>query len=193
MFDAAFIRYISIGFSSASRSQDTRASQPIQPNHGMVRNDATTCAALPPTASNANGCLCVGALSAADLRPRRALAGLRHSQKRSQGSPPARSPRPPRAPCAAGGGASVVVRDLVLFLLTLLLLLLVGPRLLVIVVVPVVHDLAVALAVVGCRDDLVLAYDDCARGRVRAGSLAGARACVRASWVRGRRGCGWPA
>ena len=126
------------------------------------------------TASNANGCLCVGALSAADLRPRRALAGLRHSQKRSQGSPPARSPRPPRAPCAAGGGASVVVRDLVLFLLTLLLLL-VGPLLLVIVVVPVVHDLAVA--VVGCRDDLVLAYDDCARGRVRAGrSQARARA-----------------
>ena len=53
----------------------------------------------------------------------------------------------------------------------LLLLLSAGERpVLLVVVVPVVpHLTVVALDIVGCRDDFVLACDDCARGRVRVG------------------------
>ena len=36
----------------------------------------------------------------------------------------------------------------------------------------------VAVDVVGCRDDLVRAYDDCARGRGSRGSIGGARVCL---------------
>ena len=120
----------------------------------------------------------VWAPSATDLRLSRALDGLH--QAFAGGRPRPTCARPPCARCAAAG-ASVVIGDLVLFtLLTLLLLLPAGegPVLLVVVVVPVVHHLAVALDVVGCRDDLVLAYDDCARGRGSRGSMVGARVCL---------------
>ena len=115
---------------------------------------------------------CIEVPSATDRRLSRALAGLHQAFAAGPAAP---------APPALGrqglrvlfSGASVVVCDLVLLtLLTLLLLLPAGEGpvvVVVIVVVPVVHDLTVALDVVGCRDDLVLAHDDCARGRVSAG------------------------
>ena len=167
-FHVAFSYGISIRVSSA-RTQNTHESFDPYDTHAPCEKHNPPCAARshPPPARPMGACVW-----APSLQLTYALVGLWPGcvipESARRGRPP-RSPRPPRAPRAAGDGASVVVRDLVLFLLTLLLLLLVGPLLLVIVVVPVVHDLAVALAVVGCRDDLVLAYDDCARGRESAG------------------------